>query len=238
MTTLFIADVHLDDARPEVTDRFAAFCSGRARQAQALYIMGDLFEYWLGDDQTGPAAAAAEAALREVTAAGVPVYLMHGNRDFLLGEAFAERTGAALLPEPAVVHLAGEPVLLLHGDILCTDDVEYQKFRTMVRNPDWQADFLARPFEERLALAQQARLGSQDATSRLATSIMDVNGDAVLNALREHDVATLVHGHTHRPAMHELSVDGRPARRIVLGDWGETGSVLVHDQAGFRLETC
>lgn len=237
MTTLFIADLHLDDNRPAVTARFAALCQGRARDAEALYIMGDLFEYWLGDDQAGPTVSAAEEALKDLTAAGVPVYVMHGNRDFLLGESFAERTGCSLLPEPALMHLGGEPVLLLHGDVLCTDDVEYQKFRAMVRDPDWQAQFLAKPLEERLALAQQARLGSQNATSRLPQNIMDVNPKAVTQAFREHGVATMIHGHTHRPDVHELTVDGHSVRRIVLGDWGDEGSVLVHDAEGLRLET-
>jgi len=235
MTTLFISDLHLSEQRPSIGEAFIGFLEGEAREAEALYILGDLFEAWLGDDMVLPAYAQAIEAMHRLADAGVPLYVMHGNRDFLLGEAFTAMSGATLLAEPHVVDLYGTPTLLLHGDTLCTDDVEYQRFRTMVRNPDWQADVLAKSPEERLALARQFREMSMSEMAGKSEAIMDVNAEAVASAFREAGVRQMIHGHTHRPAIHDLELDGQPARRIVLGDWYEQGSVLECDTEGCRL---
>ncbi len=235
MSTLFISDLHLSEQRPAIGEAFIGFLEGEAREAEALYILGDLFEAWLGDDMVLPAYAQAIEAMHRLADAGVPLYVMHGNRDFLLGEAFTAMSGATLLAEPHVVDLYGTPTLLLHGDTLCTDDVEYQRFRAMVRNPDWQADVLAKSPEERLALARQFREMSMAEMAGKSEAIMDVNPEAVKSAFREAGVRQLIHGHTHRPAIHDLELDGQPARRIVLGDWYAQGSVLECDPEGCRL---
>jgi UDP-2,3-diacylglucosamine hydrolase len=232
---LFIADLHLDPARPAITELFLAFLAGEARHADALYILGDLFEAWIGDD-----AVASDdpiiAGLRALSDSGVPVYIMHGNRDFLLGETFAAMSGAELLPEPCRIEIDGEPTLLMHGDSLCVDDVEYQRFRAMVRDPDWQAKFLAKPLAERQAFAEQARTESAHQMSQLDNTITDVNDEAVERSMADHGVLQLIHGHTHRPAVHELTLAGQTAQRIVLGDWFEQGSVLRARSGGLHLE--
>jgi len=226
MTKLFISDLHLQAARPDITDRFFRFLETEAAQAEALYILGDLFEAWIGDDDPDEHNREVQAAMRRLTDAGVAGYFMHGNRDFLIGDAFAERTGFTLLEDPVVHDLYGTPVLLSHGDAYCTDDVDYQAFRRQSRDPAWQQQVLSMSVEQRRALAGQAREESRAAMVDKAEDIMDVNADAVAAALREAGVATLVHGHTHRPAVHELDLDGAPATRIVLGDWYEQGTVL------------
>lgn len=236
MATLFISDLHLEPARPAVTALFLDFLARRAHQAEALYILGDLFEAWLGDDDTAAPSGAVAAALRTLAAQGIPVYFLHGNRDFLLGADFATISGMRLLPESVVIRLAGEPVLLLHGDTLCTDDADYQAFRAQVRDPAWQAQILALPLSQRRHLASQLRETSQQATRYKAAAITDVNPTAVDAALRVHGVVRLIHGHTHRPAIHSWRLDGQTARRAVLSDWQEQGSVLVCDAAGWRLE--
>ena len=237
MTTLFIADLHLEAAHPARTALLLEFLRQQARSAEALYILGDLFETWIGDDDDtdpGPPVAAALRALREC---GVPVFFLHGNRDFLLGERFASAAGVQLLPESVVINLAGEPVLLLHGDTLCTDDRDYQAFRAQVRTPAWQAQLLALPLAQRRILAAQLRDSSRQATGQKAADIMDVNPTEVERVMRWHGVSRLIHGHTHRPAIHDWSLDGQPARRAVLGDWREDqGSVLCCDESGWRLE--
>ena len=222
---LFISDLHLDPARPAIVRLFLEFLARARQEAQALYILGDLFEAWIGDDAvTGDEPAL--AGLRDFAAGGRPLYVMRGNRDFLLGADFERITGARLLPEPTVIRIDGEPVLLLHGDSLCTDDREYQKFRAMVRDPAWQRQFLALGIAERIQQARAARGESSQRNSALDDYLMDVNAAAVAQAMAQHGVRTLVHGHTHRPAVHALEVDGQPARRIVLGDWYDQGSVL------------
>jgi len=235
-TTLFISDLHLSHERPALAALFLNFLHGRAPQAEALYILGDLFEVWLGDDAIHPAYQPILAALRALTDGGVPVYVMHGNRDFLLATGFEQASGCRLIADPALIELNGERTLLMHGDVLCTDDVEYQQFRAHVRNSDTQRHFLGLAIEQRIAMAKQFRDASRERTSQKAEAIMDVNQDAVAAALRAHGVHQLIHGHTHRPAIHEFELDGRPARRIVLGDWYEQGSVLTCDAAGCRLE--
>jgi UDP-2,3-diacylglucosamine hydrolase len=235
-TTLFISDLHLDDTRPHIVVLFERFCAGEARSADALYVLGDLFEAYVGDDDDAPLNARTAKALRGVADAGVPVRYIAGNRDFLLGEDYARRCGMDILADSSVVDLYGTPTLLLHGDVLCTDDAAYQAFRRQVRDPAWQAAFLAKPLSERRAFAAQARDASRTHTSQTDMAIMDVNQDTVEAALRETGVARMIHGHTHRPAIHEFLLDGKPTQRIVLGDWYEQGSVLRIDASGATLQ--
>ena len=237
MATLFISDLHLEETRPEIGEQFLEFLAGPARQADALYILGDLFEAWIGDDDPSPYYAGMKQAIRELADSGVPVFFMHGNRDFMIGERFAEESGVTLLQDPHPIELFGQKVLLSHGDSLCTDDVEYQKVRAMTRNPEWQAMMLTKSVEERMAFAQQARAQSMAHGEALDMEITDVNHDAVEGMIREHGCDVLLHGHTHRPAVHPLRVDGRPVHRIVLGDWYEQGSMVEWDADGPRLET-
>jgi UDP-2,3-diacylglucosamine hydrolase len=233
MTTLFISDLHLDPERPEVTRLFGDFIDGEARTADALYILGDLFEAWVGDDDPSETGAFVASKLRALADAGVPVAFQHGNRDFLVGRDFARRAGLRLLPEHAVVPLYGKPALLMHGDTLCTGDAAYQAFRAQTRASAWQAQFLAQPLAARLAFAAQARAASHQRQQAMKTddraqfeTITDVAPDAVHETLARYGVDTLIHGHTHRPAIHALDVDDRDCRRIVLGDWYTQGSVL------------
>ena len=226
MATLFISDLHLSDERPDITRLFIDFLQQRASRAEALYILGDLFEVWLGDDMILPGYRQAIDAMQQLSRQ-VPLYVMYGNRDFLMREEFCRQSGAELLPDPTIIDLYGTPTVLLHGDTLCTDDLPYQEFRRMVRDPQWQEAMLAKSPEERLALAKQYRETSKTETGGKDEAIMDVNAEAVAQILRENNVLQMIHGHTHRPAIHEFRLDGRPARRIVLGDWYEQGSVLV-----------
>lgn len=237
MTTLFISDLHLEDDRPDIADQFLRFLETEALQADALYILGDLFESWVGDDDPNEHYQWIKQALYKLTKKGVPVFFMHGNRDFMIGEAFAGETGVTILPDPHVATIHGDQVLLSHGDAYCTDDLEYQAFRKMSRDPQWQAMMLAKSLEERLAFAAQARQASKARGGTMSEEIMDVNADAIDAALREASVQIMLHGHTHRPAIHELSVDGTAAQRIVLGDWYEQGSVLRWDVDGPVLAT-
>lgn len=237
MTTLFISDLHIDAAHPTILAQFLEFLQGEARNAAALYILGDLFESWIGDDAADAAQSAAIAGLSTLTASGVPCFVMHGNRDFLLSRAFCEMSGTQLLQDPVIITLYGEAVLVMHGDALCTDDHAYQRLRATVRDADWQRQFLALSIESRRALAGAARAGSQAHTAAMEHAITDVNADSVAMALRDAGTATLLHGHTHRPAIHALEVDGRPRTRIVLGDWYDQGSVLRWDQHGPELQS-
>ena len=236
MSTLFISDLHLDATRPDATQAFREFLKHRAAKADALYILGDLFEAWVGDDDDDPHAAGIMDALAELTSGGVKAWFVHGNRDFLVGDGFSGRTGVTLLPETSVVNLGGENVLLMHGDSLCTDDHDYQEFRAMVRDPDWQAQFLALPLAARRALAAQARDASRISTGGKPMEIMDVNTTAVADVMRSNGVRRFIHGHTHRPDVHEFELDGGPATRIVLGDWFQRGWALEYDGKRFRLE--
>ena len=236
MTTLFISDLHLEANQPEIGTQFQSFLAGEARGAEALYILGDLFEVWLGDDDPNPYYGEMKSALRKLIDTGVPVYFMHGNRDFTIGPDFAAETGLTLLDDPTVVDLYGEDVLLCHGDALCTDDVQYQQIRAMTRNPEWQAMMLAKSIEERIAFAVEARKESMERGESLSDEIMDVNQEAVAAALHEYGVAVMLHGHTHRPAVHSFDLGDRKATRIVLGDWYEQGSVVRWDEDGPKLE--
>lgn len=235
MTTLFISDLHLEAERPEIGRQFLSFLRQEATQAEALYILGDLFESWIGDDDPNPHYAEMKNAIRGVADDGVPVYFMHGNRDFLVGESFAAETGVSILPDPHRVTLYGEEVLLSHSDALCTDDLKYQEVRAVTRNPAWQAMMLKKPLAERQAIARQARADSMAHGASIDLGISDVNQEAVEQLLRAHGVRTLLHGHTHRPAVHRFLLDGLPATRIVLGDWYEQGSVVRWDAAGPQL---
>lgn len=235
MTTLFISDLHLDPARPDITNQALAFLEAETRGAEALYVLGDLFEAWVGDDDPEPEKRRVIAALKTLTDGGLPCYFMHGNRDFLVGKGFAAASGCTLLEDPTLIEVYGTPVMLMHGDTLCTDDHEYQAFRKMVRNPDWQRAMLSRPLAERLAIARQLRETSTASMAGKSMEIMDVNQDAVVSAMRTHGVYTLLHGHTHRPAVHRFEADGHEAVRIVLGDWYTQGSVLSWDADGFVL---
>lgn len=227
MHTLFIADLHLDASRPQITRLFENFLAGdEARGADAVYILGDLVEAWIGDDDDAELPGRIAMATRELSNAGVPVYFMVGNRDFLLGEAFAQRAGFSLLEDGTVHDLYGRATLLMHGDLLCTDDVAYQTVRRQVRTPEWKTQILAMPLDARRAFAAKAREDSRAHTGATMETIMDVNTDAVAAAMRQAGVTRLIHGHTHRPAIHRFDLDGQPAERIVLGDWYEQGSVL------------
>ena len=241
MATLFVSDLHLDPARPGITRLFGDFLDGEAREADALYILGDLFEAWVGDDDPSDAAAFVADRLKALTDAGVPVSFQRGNRDFLLGTDYARRTGMTLLPDPAVVLLHGQPTLLMHGDLLCTDDTAYQQFRAQTRDPVWQARFLSQPLDARLAFAQQARAASQARQGALREAgtmetITDVAPATVEDLFVQYGIDTLIHGHTHRPAIHALQAGGRERKRIVLGDWYAQGSVLRADAGGMQLD--
>ena len=236
MTTLLVSDLHLDASRPGITRLFLDFLAGEARQAEALYVLGDLFEAWVGDDDPGEPGASVCAALKALADSGVPVFLMRGNRDFLFGPGIAARCGATLLPDPCVVDLHGHPTLLMHGDLLCSDDVGYQAFRRQVRDPAWQATFLAQPLEARQAFAAKARAASKQHQEGASETITDVTPAAVEEVMTRHGVTRLIHGHTHRPAIHALEIAGRRAQRIVLGDWYDQGSVLRLDGDGLRLQ--
>ena len=237
MATLFISDLHLDPERPAITELFGRFIDKEARQADALYILGDLFEAWVGDDDPSQAGAFVAAKLQALADAGVPTYFVRGNRDFLLGDAYAKRAGMTLLHDPAVVMLYGEPTLILHGDLLCTDDTAYQQFRAQTRDPRWQAQFLAQPLAARLAFAAQAREASKARYGELVSAGMaETIGDVAPATVREwftrYGIRRMIHGHTHRPAIHD---EGHGNTRIVLGDWYEQGSVLRVDADGFDL---
>ena len=235
MTTLFISDLHIDATRPPIVAQFLEFLQSEAKDAAALYILGDLFESWVGDDAPDYAQSEAIAGLRTLTAGGVPCFVLHGNRDFLLGSGFSERTGCRLLTDPVVAEFDGERVLITHGDALCTDDHAYQELRTMVRDASWQRLFLALPLAHRELLADQLRAGSRTHTARTVPIIMDVNSEAVAAAFRAAQVRRMIHGHTHRPGVHDLTVDGAPAQRIVLGAWYEQGSYLSYERGSYQL---
>jgi UDP-2,3-diacylglucosamine hydrolase len=237
LKTLLISDLHLDPAAPGIQRQFLEFLEGEARSASALYILGDLFEVWLGDDDPAPASRTIVQALRALTDAGVTCFVMHGNRDFLIGQRFCRETGAQLIEDGTVVEIHGDRMLLLHGDVLCTDDVSYQRLRRIVRNPAVQWIFRHMSLARRRALAQKVREGSRMHVDTTEAQIMDVNAQAVANAFRESGVGTMIHGHTHRPAVHSLEVDGSRVQRIVLGDWHTQGSVLERTASGFDLRS-
>jgi UDP-2,3-diacylglucosamine hydrolase len=241
VTTLFISDLHLDGARPDISAQFLEFLEREARRAQALYILGDLFEAWIGDDDPDPDKRRVIAGLRSVTDAGVQTFLIHGNRDFLIGKRFCRETGIELLADGTVIDLYGRRVLLMHGDLLCIDDHAYQRLRRIVRNPLVQFVMRRLSLRQRQRLAERMREGSKEHIASMdiaAPQIMDVNPDEVRRTFARYGVECIIHGHTHRPAVHELQIDGHEALRIVLGDWYEQGSVLRWNERGlFDLAT-
>ena len=227
MSSLLISDLHLTEERPEANERFISLLEDKGRAAEALYILGDFFEYWIGDDDLAePFNAVIASLLKDLTRHGVPLYLMHGNRDFLIGEGFCAATGASLMQDPSVVDIAGVKTLLTHGDTLCTDDLDYQTWRRKARDPAFQAAFLAKPLDERRQQVHQMREKSKQVVQEKTAEIMDVNDAAVRQALREHGVRRLIHGHTHRPGRHAIEVDGRHCERWVLPDWYGRGGYL------------
>lgn len=237
MHALAVSDLHIDAAYPAIGRQFVAFLDGEARAAVALYVLGDLFETWIGDDDTDPHRGEVVDALGRLTAAGTELYVMAGNRDFLYGDGFTARTGAALLTDPTLVTRFGRTVLMTHGDALCVDDVPYQRLRATVRDARWQRAFLALPRRARVDLAAAARRGSREHTAQQMNELMDVNADAVTAVFRAAGVDTILHGHTHRPRVHDLVVDGQRRSRIVTGDWSRHGSVLRWDADGLHLST-
>jgi UDP-2,3-diacylglucosamine hydrolase len=233
---LFISDLHLAEERPAANEQFIEFLEGKAQTADALYILGDFFEYWIGDDDLeDPFYAVMAGLLRRLTAGGVPLYLMHGNRDFLVGARFCEATGAQLLADPSVHEIEGVRTLLMHGDTLCTDDLDYQNWRRTARSETWQREFLARSRAERRSLILGLREKSKAVVQEKPADIMDVNDDAVAQAMRTHGVARLVRGHTHRPGRHALTIEGHAAERWVLPDWYERGGYLEIGRGAPRL---
>ena len=233
MTTLFISDLHLSSERPAIGGLFLQFLNEQAPQAEALYILGDLFEAWLGDDIIVPEAQAILDAMRRLSDSGTAVYVMHGNRDFLFGKRFAELSGSTLLDDPYVLNLYGTPTLLMHGDLLCTDDLPYQEMRQMLRNPEWIKGFLSKSVEERIAFAQSLRERSKKETGEKNEAIMDVNADTLQQYVERYGISRIIHGHTHRPAIHRDD----NIERCVLGDWYEQGSLLSCDKNGCTLST-
>ena len=228
MTVLFVSDLHLDEARPAITELFLRFLHDEGRKAQAVYVLGDLFEAWVGDDDDSALAGSVAEALRGVRKAGANIGFIRGNRDFLVGADYAARCGMTLLPDPCVMRLAGEPTLVLHGDLLCSDDVKYLEFRKQVRAPAWQAQFLSQPLAARQAFAKQARAASTAQQSAQPLDIGDATQTAVDEMFALYGVRRMIHGHTHRPAVHDTPA----GQRIVLGDWYEQGSVLRLDATG------
>jgi UDP-2,3-diacylglucosamine hydrolase len=231
---LLISDLHLEEKRPDITRAFLHFLATRARQAESLYILGDFFEVWIGDDGMTPFQHEIAGALRELSDSGTRIYLMHGNRDFLIGKRFCREAGCTLLSDPHRVQINGEPVLLMHGDSLCTLDVGYMKLRRWLRNPLSLLILRNLPLATRQKLARKLRNESRAQTRMKTSEIVDVTPVEVVRVMGEYGVRTLIHGHTHRPALHDLEVNGQPARRIVLGDWDRQGWALQVDEEGFN----
>jgi UDP-2,3-diacylglucosamine hydrolase len=233
--TLFISDLHLDVARPEHVNALAALIDEHAGKAEALYVLGDLFETWIGDDDDAPFNLEVEGVFRRFTDAGGQLYFMHGNRDFLLGHEFARRCGGSLIAEYTIIELYGRPTLLLHGDSLCTRDEKYQQFRAMVRGEAWQRDILSKTLQERRMIAQFLRMQSQQGNANKAENIMDVTPEEVTRALDDAGVANMIHGHTHRPAVHAEQSRAGAGQRYVLGDWGDHLWLIRADHTGTEL---
>ena len=233
MSVLFISDLHLAPERPAVTRAFLSFLSDRASASEALYILGDLFEAWIGDDDPTAMAAEVQDALRKLSDSGVSLFIQQGNRDFLLGRRFIKRCGAVLLGDEHIVEYAGHRALVMHGDSLCTDDIDYQRFRRKARNPVYKWCLSHLPLKRRQKLASDWRAKSMAANSNKASAIMDVNAQTVATVMDKHNVEILIHGHTHRPNRHQLAA----GERIVLGDWHDLGWVLCLDDRGYDLES-
>jgi len=236
MTTLFISDLHLEPARPEISAALLQLLQGEARQAEALYILGDLFEAWIGDDVSAPDYGDSIAALKSLSDTGIPIYVQSGNRDFMLGRGFEQITGATLLSDEHIIEINGDRILLMHGDQLCTDDIDYQRWRRIYKNRVYRALFQLLPQFLRRKIGRSLRENLRSERFDKPPEITDVNQDAVVAALREFNTRQMIHGHTHRPAIHEFDLDGRTAKRIVLGDWYTQGSVLRWGEDGPDLQ--
>jgi len=236
---VFISDLHLAPERPEIIELFTRFVDDVAAKADALYILGDFLEYWLGDDDPAPALSSVFDKLVELNKQhATKIFFMHGNRDFLIGEKLAERCHFSIIDEPYRLTLQNQNALLMHGDTLCTDDVDYQQFRSMVRDPDWQTKILSKSLQERMQFAKEVRAKSQQSTAEKEEYIMDVNERETDKTFNENDITLLIHGHTHRPAIHKKIINDRETTRIVLGDWYKTGSyLLVNDSDDLALQT-
>lgn len=236
--TLFISDLHLGLDKPEITRRFLWFIENRASRASALYILGDLFDAWVGDDDYTPPSNRIRKQLKQLTDTGIQVYFQPGNRDFLLGQRFCQETGMTLLNDYALIELNGVTTLLTHGDLLCSDDIAYQQFRAKSRSRDWQRRVLSKPLWLRLLAARWYRFRSHFHKRNKSAEIMDVNQQTVIETLRRFNALRLIHGHTHRPQIHQLSIDGQTAERFVLPDWKrDSASVLCWNADGYRIET-
>ena len=229
MNRYFISDLHLDESRPHTTALFQSFIEKLKENdpKTELYILGDLFESWIGDDYENELHNEMKATLKSLTGSGIKVFFLYGNRDFLIGEEFLSETGVELLIDPFLLRSNGKTILLTHGDQMCIDDVEYQTFRTIVRNPDWQKDFLNFPISKRLKIAGETKDASKQSKQEKSMEIMDVNEEEVLRVFKQHGVNTMIHGHTHRPMIHELKIDGSLCSRYVLGDWNKTSAMVL-----------
>ena len=237
---LFISDLHLEESRQDITASLRSFLHKHSGKCDCLYILGDLFEVWIGDDESTPLTQSIAEALKSFSDNGSQIRIMHGNRDFLIGDDYASQCGASLITDPYILEHPSSDILLMHGDTLCIDDTEYMQFRNMVRNPAWQQEFLSQGLDVRREFARQARAESQKATSDKQSDIMDVNKQAVVTALESHQQGILLHGHTHRPQIHEVEIflnspDAQKARRIVLGDWDKSGWYAELSADGLRL---
>ncbi len=236
MTTIFVADLHLCSQRPALTDAFVHFTEKTVKGCKALFLLGDIFEAWIGDDYLDPALQPVVDALKKLSQNGTKLYFQHGNRDFLVGQRLMDEIGAVLLDETHLVELGSQTALIMHGDQLCTDDIEYQKFRSLVRSNNWRTDFLDKPIAQRLQIAEHLRAQSKEHSSQKSQEITDVNPDAVTSALTQAKVQLLIHGHTHRPNIHEIELpNSMTAKRMVLGDWGETLWYIKSDDNGCHL---
>ena len=235
MTIAFISDLHISQAQSEIGEQFVDFLTNQASKYKALHILGDLFEYWLGDDDINPYLNKIKNALLNYTKTGIPIYFIHGNRDFLIGEKFANETGIKILSDPTIIQIYNEDILISHGDLFCTDDVSYQATRELTRDPKWQDMMLNKSLEERKTFALEARLKSTKHMKDLANEITDVNQSEIANTFKKFNLKTIIHGHTHRPAIHNTKINNIEHKRLVLGDWYAQGSCLEWDESGPNL---
>ena len=235
MTITFISDLHISEAQSEIGEQFVDFLTNQASKYKALYILGDLFEYWLGDDDINPYLNKIKNALKDYTKTGIPTYFIHGNRDFLIGKRFSTETGIKILSDPTIIQIYNEDILISHGDQFCTDDISYQTTKKLTRDPKWQNMMLNKSLKERKAFALEARLKSKKHMKDLADDITDVNHTEIANTFKKFNLKTIIHGHTHRPAIHNLNIQNIDHQRIVLGDWYDQGSCLEWDESGPNL---
>jgi len=236
MAYCFISDLHLQEGRPDITQAFVGFLDTTAKKAKRLYILGDLFEAWIGDDLKTELSLIIKEKLSLLNDSSTAIFAMHGNRDFLIGEKFCEDTGVTLIDDPCKLNLFGKATLLMHGDLLCTKDVDYQKFRNTSRDPQWRKEFLNKPIEEREKIAKELRSASKKATNLKKEEIMDVSPEAVEEIMTSNNVELLIHGHTHRPKVHSLEINETPAKRIVLGDWDKSAWYIWMDNKSCELK--